>query len=176
VGLAGDRTPKGAFHYSNVGYWLLGSLLEPLGETLMTEVFEPAGMATTCYPHAIGDGVTESGYDTLWAGPAGATWCSAADVTLFLRRLFDGTLLTESSLAEMTTGVPVADAGDPWVEPTYGLGLMLDAGLGIAGHGGGGPSFTSAGFIALAHDRAAAAIARSDSDVDPLEAVLSLIR
>jgi len=57
VALEGDRSARGVFRYSNLGYWLLGAFVQnttdaPLEQTLARLVFEPAGMASTFYPAA----------------------------------------------------------------------------------------------------------------------------
>src|ERR1022692_108310 len=164
--LTGDWPPRGAFSYANVGYWLLGAVIErttgvPLAGTLAAEVFRPAEMAATFYPE-IGAGVTGDGYDTRWAGPAGAAWSTASDVDRFLAALLGGALLHAGSLAAMTSAKP-AGAHPPWREPGYGLGVMVDGSLGTFGHGGGGPGYQAAAFIAPGAGRAAVILARSSS-------------
>ena len=176
---AGDRGPLGGFRYCNAGYWLLGAVLEkatgrPLPEVLSATVFEPAGMASTSYPTA-GERVTETGYDTRWAGPAGAVWSTPRDLVAFLSALFGGSLLSAGSLTAMTTAVSVA-AGPPWREPGYGLGLMIDRGHGTVGHGGSGPGYGGAAFTTPASGRSVAVITREPSDTDPTELALRLLR
>lgn len=168
--LAGDRPCRGAFRYSNVGYWILGAVTEratgrSLGETLEAMVFGPAAMASTSYPQA-GAGVTSDGYDTRWAGPAGAAWSTAADLDLFLAALFGGTLIAAGSLAAMTCCGPV-EAHPPWRRPGYGLGLMVDSELGTFGHGGSGPGYNIAAFTGPASGRSAVVLARSSAPADP---------
>ncbi len=185
---AGDRQPRDRFRYCNAGYWLLGAALEkatgqPLEQVLAETVFRPAGMASTRYP-ALGDGVTETGYDTRWAGPAGATWSTPRDLVAFLSALLDGSLLDESTLdgsllsaastKEMTTAAPVT-AGTPWQEAGYGLGLMTDRAMGVVGHGGGGPGYASAAFATPATGRSAAVVTRHPADTDPTELALRLL-
>jgi Beta-lactamase len=57
-----------------------------------------------------------------------------------------GAGLTES-------GYDIRWAGPPWRESAYGLGLMIDRGLGTFGHGGEGPGHTSAALIIPADNR-----------------------
>lgn len=178
VALAGEPSPRGQFRYSNAGYWLLGAVLErvaaeSLDDVLAAAVFGPAAMTSTYYP-AVGVGLTEAGYDTRWAGPAGAAWSTPADVVGFLTALFAGSLLSPASLAEMMQAVPVS-AGEPWREPGYGLGLMVDAGHGTFGHGGGGPGYTSAAFTLPATGRSVALIAPEAADADTTELALHLL-
>ncbi len=181
--LAGDRASPGRFRYSNVGYWILGQILESasgasLASLLQTEVFGVCQLTATRYPDPGGDpggGLTRSGYDTLWAGPAGAAWSTAVDLDLFLRSLFGGALLTSESLAQMTTAVPV-EAGAPWRRPGYGLGLMIDPELGVAGHGGGGPGFQAAAFTAWNGRRRAIVLTPSGAAGEPVYLALRLLR
>jgi CubicO group peptidase (beta-lactamase class C family) len=175
VSLAAEHSPRGMFRYANVGYWLLGAVIErvtgvPLAGTLAEEVFRPAEMTATLYPE-VGSGVTSDGYDTRWAGPAGAAWSTASDVDQFLAALLGGALLRPGSLAEMMSATP-AGVHPPWREPGYGLGLMIDSGLGIFGHGGGGPGYQAAAFTAPGAGRSAVILARSGTELRPTELAL----
>jgi CubicO group peptidase (beta-lactamase class C family) len=177
VALGGERSARGRFRYSNLGYWLLGEFVEqltgdPLSALLTDLVFAPAGLTDTRYP-ALGDGVTAEGYDTRWAGPAGAA-CPPADMTRFLAVLAGGALLSRASLTAMTSGTP-AEADLPWRAPRYGLGVMTDRELRVLGHGGAGPGYTSAAFASLDGSRCAAAIAGPGSRSDPTTVVLNLL-
>lgn len=179
LALAGDRVSPGRFRYSNAGYWILGQILESASGTslaglLRMEVFDVCQLSATRYPDP-GGGLTQSGYDTLWAGPAGAAWSTAADLDLFLRSLFGGALLTPGSFAQMTTAVPV-EAGPPWQRPGYGLGLMIDPGLGVAGHGGDGPGFKAAAFTAENGRRRAIVLAPPEAAGEPVDLALRLLR
>jgi CubicO group peptidase (beta-lactamase class C family) len=182
VGLAAERTPTGQFRYSNAGYWIAGAILEQiagmaLGALLRREVFDPAGLTDTCYPD-LGDRLTPAGYDTRWAGPAGAAWSTAADLGRFLAALFGGTLLAASSLAELMAVTPVPPQS-AWRRPGYGLGLMIDTELGIAGHGGGGPGYRSAAFARLGDGSGAVSSAvvltRAPDSTDPVDTALKLL-
>jgi D-alanyl-D-alanine carboxypeptidase len=128
------------------------------------------------YPE-VGAGVTGTGYDTRWAGPAGAAWSTAADVTAFLAALFHRSLLPAGALAAMTAAVPVAvpPTDTTWRDPGYGLGLMADRGRGVFGHGGGGPGYRSAAFIAPHRHRSVAVLARDSAGIDPTDLALDLL-
>jgi CubicO group peptidase (beta-lactamase class C family) len=178
IGLAGDRSAPGRFRYSNLGYWMLGAVLEqvaagPLGQTLASAVFEPAGMTSTVYPE-VGAGVTDDGYDTRWAGPAGAVWSTPTDMIAFLDALFDQSLISAASLTAMTAATPVV-AGPPWRQPGYGLGLMVDSRLGAFGHGGDGPGYRSAAFTAPSLGRSVALVAQA-AGADPIAVALRALR
>jgi len=173
--LAGDHSPAAAFRYSNAGYWILGAVMEhaarrPLARILDETVLRPVAMASTFYPD-VGAGVTSDGYDTRWAGPAGAAWSTAGDLDRFLAALFDGTLLPARALAAMTAPTPV-EAQPPWRRPAYGLGLMMDRELGTFGHGGAGPGYHAAAFIAPESGRSAVILARSSASADLTAAAL----
>ncbi|MEV3870219.1 serine hydrolase domain-containing protein [Streptomyces sp. NPDC049906] len=179
VALEEGRSARGRFRYSNLGYWLLGALVQditdaPLEGALAALVFDPAGMGSTFFPGP-DTGLTETGYHTGWAGPAGAAWATPHDLVVFLAVLLGGSLLSERSLTAMTTAVPVA-AGPPWRKPGSGLGLMIDEEYRTFGHGGAGPGYTSAAMITPDQGRAVAVIARSSAHVDPTALTLRLLR
>jgi len=178
AGPAGGRAARGEFWYCNAGYWIAGAVLEraagaPLGDVLGALIFGPCGMTSTRYP-AGHDGQTADGYDTRWAGPAGAAWSTAADLDLFLRALVGGSLLAGPSLAMMTSPVPVPPQ-PPWRQPGYGLGLMVDSGRGLVGHGGEGPGYQAAAFIAPGQGRSAIVLARSSAEVSAPELAGAMI-
>lgn len=178
LGLLSQARPPGRFHYSNLGYWLLGAVIEAvtgpgLDQQLASLVFRPAGMTATYYPHP-GAGLTVDGYDTRWAGPAGACWASATDIVRFLALLRGGRLLSADSLAAMQAVLSVP-AGRPWQDPGYGLGLMVDNGHHVAGHAGEGPGFAAAGFTKVTTGRSVAVIAPQATGVDPVQAALDLL-
>jgi CubicO group peptidase (beta-lactamase class C family) len=182
VGLSAERTPKGRFRYSNTGYWIVGAILEQiagmdLSTLLHREVFQLAGLTATGYPE-IGARLTPTGYDTRWAGPAGAAWSTAADLGQFLVRLFDGTLLPAGLLAELMAVTPVPPQPH-WRRPGYGLGLMIDAELGVAGHGGAGPGYQSAAFArfgsASGAGSSAVVLATAPDPTDPVARALQLL-
>ncbi|MFJ9752792.1 serine hydrolase domain-containing protein [Streptomyces chartreusis] len=179
VALAEGRSARGRFRYSNLGCWHLGALVEdvtdvPLEQALAALVFDPAGMRLTFFPGP-GAGLTGTGYDTGWAGPAEAAWASPHDLVVFLAGLLSGPLLSAGSLTAMTTAVPVA-AGPPWRKPGYGLGLMIDDEYRTFGHGGDGPGYTSAAMITPAQGRSVAVIAPSSANVDPTTLTLRLLQ
>ena len=86
-----------------------------------------------------GDGTEDSLVDVpylaidTYGWTAGAVVTTPADLVSFARALFDGTLLSEQAIAEMTTIGIGPDAG-------YGLGIV-DIGDGTWGHNGGAPGY-----------------------------------
>lgn len=152
--------PAGSdFSYSNTGYVLLGMLIEavtgrPWAEELRTRVLVPLDLRGTDVPShdappaevlpgyydVDGDGFTENVETGPWPsletseGPAGAVVSTVADVTRFLRGLFDGALLPREQLDAMTEPGPHGRRYDG-----YGLGLEVtrpDRATLVLGHGG----------------------------------------
>nr|WP_277875224.1 serine hydrolase domain-containing protein [Anabaena sphaerica] len=82
-----------------------------------------------------------------------------SEIVLFLNSLFSNLLLPQHCVEEMARLVPVAlptieglatpKPTQPWVRPSYGLGLMGDPasawGL-MLGHNGGGPGYSASAF------------------------------
>lgn len=152
--------PGRMFHYSNLGYALLGELvtahrgtswLEAVGQ----EVLRPLGMTRTTArpsaPHATGYAVhpwadvllEEPEHDAQGMAPAGQLWSTSADLGRWAAFLTGdtGDVLSAETLAEMREPVTVSD-GPAWVGG-FGLGLQLARhdGRRLAGHGGSMPGF-----------------------------------
>ena len=142
------------FHYSNLGFALLGELVarlrgEPWWDVVRHRLLDPLGMTRTTYlpeaPHAQGRSVhhfletltDEPHQDTGAMAPAGQAWSTVADLARWGRflGLGDPAVLRLDTLREMA--VPLTpDEG-------YGLGLRT-ATLGervFAGHTGSMPGF-----------------------------------
>ncbi|MFC5907763.1 serine hydrolase domain-containing protein [Streptacidiphilus monticola] len=178
-----ERHPAGrVFHYSNLGYGLLGALVERLrdGEhwfaVLRREVLEPLGMARTTLlaeaPHAGGWAVhpwadvllpEPSGNDTGRMAPAGQLWSTLADLARWARFLTDGDekVLSRATLAEMRVHHSGTGAAD-W--DSYGLGLQrarTPAGVELVGHTGSMPGFLAALWTARAEGLAAVVLANT---------------
>jgi CubicO group peptidase (beta-lactamase class C family) len=156
--------PGRRHHYSNVGYALLGALLEtahgkPWSDVVAAELLDPLGMTRTTTrprrPYAPGYAVhpfadallAEPEHDAGAMAPAGQLWTTVADLAAFVRFLSgDAGLLAPQTLAEMREPVVISDlSGQPWAAG-YGLGLQLwnSGGQRYYGHTGSMP-----GFIAL---------------------------
>ncbi|MFI7442981.1 serine hydrolase domain-containing protein [Nonomuraea indica] len=152
--------PGRRYHYSNVGYALLGELVArlrgvPWLEAVREEVLEPLGMRATTerprVPHATGYAVhpyadvllPEPEHDAAAMAPAGQLWSSAADLARWAAFCAGetGGVLAAETLAEMREPATVDD-GDAWTGG-YGLGLQLTrhAGRRLAGHTGSMPGF-----------------------------------
>lgn len=158
------RHPAGReFHYSNVGYALLGALVErlrgePWGVVLRREVLEPLALdRTTLLPEAPQAGgwavhpwadvlLPEPLEDTGRMAPAGQLWSTVADLCRWAAFLADGDekVLGTASVREMRQPTGAVGGGEG-----YGLGLQLlqAHGLSFAGHTGSMPGFLAAVWI-----------------------------
>ncbi len=157
--------PGQQFSYSNVGYMLLGHLMESvracsLAEILKNEIFEPLRLEQVFLVGSRADlgsvllgpspylGSKEQPlntyehYDPRWVA-TGVIAASANEIIRFYQALFTGILLPELLLQEMMRPIMVAPMPNrPWRKPGYGLGLQVDSGYPIGniyGHTGGGP-------------------------------------
>ena len=165
--------PGQDFSYSNIGYLLVRRVLEraagaPFAELLRRELFAPLGLTDWSVPTRRDDLAGLHFGPSAYLGGEGAAvevaglyhpgWVShgvvaatALDTARLLHGLFTGGLLPPALLARMTAAEPVSGSmrGRPWVEPGYGLGLMveLDPQAGPCwGHTGGGPGCTPAAY------------------------------
>lgn len=161
--------PGGDFSYSNIGYLLAKRVLEratdlTFAEALRRGLFGPLGLTDWSVPTTRedlsglrfgpssdlgGDGppVPVPGlYHPGWVSH-GVVAATALDTARLLHGLFTTDLLPATLVARMREAQPVPGSmrGRPWVEPGYGLGLMVeldpDAGP-YWGHTGGGPGCT----------------------------------
>ncbi|GAA1313219.1 serine hydrolase [Planotetraspora silvatica] len=156
--------PGRRYHYSNVGFALLGEIVArrrsaPWGEVLREEVLEPLGMRETTprprAPHATGFAVhpwadvllPEPENDHGAMAPAGQLWSTATDLARWAAFVGGDTggVLRPETVAEMREPAAVED-GDVWTRG-YGLGLQLSRYTGpagsrrLAGHTGSMPGF-----------------------------------
>ncbi|WP_210159222.1 serine hydrolase domain-containing protein [Microbispora oryzae] len=156
--------PGRRYHYSNVGFALLGELVArrraaPWDRAVREEILEPLGMGDTTPrprpPHADGYAVhpwadillPEPENDHGGMAPAGQLWSTAADLARWAAFLGGdtGDVLRPETVAEMREPAAVED-GDTWSRG-YGLGLQLARHHGpggprrLAGHTGSMPGF-----------------------------------
>ena len=161
----GTAVEPAGFAYANAGYHVLGGLIEQVTGTdmatvLRSEILDTADLGHTflagfeTVPDPIvpgnvdldGDGTEDSLADVpylaidTYGWTAGALVTTPDDLVSFARALFDGMLLSEEAIAEMTTIGIGPDAG-------YGLGI-IDVGGGAWGHNGGAPGYQAV----FAHD------------------------
>lgn len=152
--MAPDFEPGERAEYSNTNFVLLGYIIEditkkPYKDNIAERIVKKAGLKDTYYFSKI-DVKKNEAYSYLFDGTkwtqmeewdesvaaaAGALQSTPTDLTKFIKALFDGKIISKSSLAEMTK----LDSG-------YGKGI-LQFPFGerkFLGHNGGIESFTSA--------------------------------
>lgn len=158
--------PGTRFHYSNVGFAVLGHLVETLHgrpwDVVLNELlWSPLGMLDTASDpgadHAVGVAVhpdvdhlhPEPVADYRALSPAGSAWSTPSDLARFgsfLAGVGGGhDILHPETLALMRTPAAFTDVeGQPWTE-AYGLGVRVDnvSGMRGYGHSGSVPGFTS---------------------------------
>jgi CubicO group peptidase (beta-lactamase class C family) len=165
--LAGANDGSGAvaaageyYHYSNLGYALLGEAVSrlrgpPWWDVLVDRVLGPLGLARTTYlpesPYAEGRSVDhfagtltrEPHQDTGAMAPAGQVWSTVADLAVWARFLADGhpDVLARETLREMSTPQPPAE--------DYGFGIkrVRQGDRHLVGHGGTMPGFQACVFV-----------------------------
>ncbi|UMZ14032.1 beta-lactamase family protein [Pseudomonas sp. MPFS] len=152
-GLRLRYAPGTHWRYSNVGYLLVGRLIErmtdlELNDAVTQRALAPLGLSNVRFAKTPADlQATASGntsnydparvYHGLLVGPI-------SQAALFLDRLLCEYLFSADLLKEMqatrTLGGPIP--GRPWIEPGYGLGVMqgsIEGGFSLSGHTGCGP-------------------------------------
>lgn len=159
----------GTFAYSNIGYLLIRRLLARAGDApfdavLRREVFAPLGLASASVAvraedlqgllfgqsASFGAASVADRYHPGWVAH-GVAAMTAQDAARFVHGLASPGYLPDALALRMRAGAPVNApmGGRPWVEPAYGLGLMveLDPLVGASwGHTGGGPGVTLAAY------------------------------
>ncbi len=180
------HTPGRRFHYSNVGYAVLGELVGRLrgaswDEVVRQELTVPLRMTRTTIapvaPHARGYAVhpfadlllDEPAHDAGAMAPAGQLWASIDDLArwaAFLGGDTDG-LLSADTLAEMRRPMVVDDRpGEPWTT-AHGLGVQVWnlGGRRLVGHGGSMPGFVA--FVRVDVERGDAVVLAANSTAGP---------
>jgi len=174
------------FHYSNLGYALLGEVVArafgaPWRRLVSDRLLDPLDMRTTSYlprpgaqpgwsvDHFTGIRVHEPLTDTGSMAPAGQLWSTLADLVTWGQFLGGSRsdLLAPETLGEMA--VPV--------EPGYGLGLMLGVHPGgrLVGHDGSMPGFLASLHVDPDSGIGAAVLTNATSGIAPQELAVSLI-
>ena len=153
--------PGTQWSYSNTNYIVLGMLIErvsqrPVGEQIDQRIIKRLGLSHTYLPgngekkirgshpqgyHINGEGKLEdvTDLDTSLTWAAGGMVSTPSELNTFFQAVFDGRLLTQSSIDEMKNGAVDASS---YLGPgtVYGLGLIgtpLSCGGTSWGHGGG---------------------------------------
>lgn len=174
------------FHYSNLGYGLLGELVARARgrswvEVTRDEVLAPLGMArTTPRPsgraarglavHPWADVVLpEPEHDAVSMAPAGQLWATADDLGRLAAFLLGdtGDVLAPATVEEMTVPAGVDPSVPGW--SSYGLGVQVqrtDGGTVLVGHGGSMPGFLAGLWVDREERTGAFALANTTSGLD----------
>jgi CubicO group peptidase (beta-lactamase class C family) len=188
LGLRVDAVVLGAarrFHYSNLGFGLLGELVARLRgssweDAVTSEVLLPLGMTRTTprpvAPAAQGRAVhpwadvvlPEPEHHAGVMAAAGQLWASLADLACFAAFLIGDTggVLDPATLEEMTVPAGVDSSAPGW--SAYGLGLqvMRVEGRTLVGHGGSMPGFLAGVFVDREERIGAVSLANTTSGLD----------
>ncbi len=176
------------FHYSNVGFGLLGGVVErvrgrPWADVVAEEVLAPLGMTRTTprpvAPAAPGLAVhpwadvvlPEPEHDAGAMAPAGQLWSTATDLGRWCAFLAGdvGEVLSPDTLAEMRVPGMVDDRpGEPWTT-AWGLGLQVGNADGrrTVGHGGSMPGFLAVVQVEVETGLGLTAMANTTAGLDP---------
>ena len=168
-----EYEPGNGWAYSNIGFMLLKLLVERvhdgnLNTVLRSEVFEPLGLhhpivatslADTIHlspgfsAYLSSDGQMEDIRQTYHPGwvSHGVVIARAGDLARMIDEIVHvgGALLTERSREVLLAPVILPFKHPGFVQPAYGLGVMIDAATPfgvVAGHGGGGPGYSTGAF------------------------------
>jgi CubicO group peptidase (beta-lactamase class C family) len=190
LGLGEDDVVLGSarrFHYSNLGFGLLGELVARArgaswDDVVTAEVLAPLGMTRTTprpvAPAAEGHAVhpwadvvlPEPEHHAGVMAAAGQLWATLADLGRFAAFLLGdtGDVLDPGTLEEMTVPAGVDSSAAGW--SAYGLGLqvMRVDGRTLVGHGGSMPGFLAGVFVDREEQAGAVSLANATSGVDPL--------
>lgn len=175
------------FHYSNLGFGVLGELVARLRGTswddaVRAEVLAPLGMTRTTprpvAPAAQGRAV-HPWADVVLAEPehhagvmaaAGQLWATLTDLGRFAAFLLGDTadVLDPATLEEMTEPAGVDSSAPGW--SAYGLGLqvMRVDGRTLVGHGGSMPGFLAGVFVDREEQTGAVSLANATAGVEPV--------
>lgn len=180
--------PGEHYHYSNLGYGLLGEAVarlrgRPWFSLVRERVLDPLGMTRTSYlpeaPYAPGLSVhhlegtltEEPLHETGAMAPAGQLWSTLSDLARFATFIGEGSsaVLAERTLAEMRQPVP------PAID--YGLGVRLApyaAGV-LAGHTGSMPGFQATAFADALNHVGVVALTNATTGFSGTELALALL-
>jgi CubicO group peptidase (beta-lactamase class C family) len=174
------------FHYSNLGYGLLGEVLArclgaPWRVLVAERLLQPLGMRATSYlprpgaqpgwsvDHFTGIRVHEPLTDTGAMAPAGQLWSTLGDLVTWGQVLAGAHphVIAPATLAEMQQPV-TAD---------YGLGLMLGLHPGgrLVGHNGSMPGFLAALHVDPDSGIGGVVLANATTGIDPRDLAVRLI-
>jgi CubicO group peptidase (beta-lactamase class C family) len=187
--LAPQDVPHGAgrrFHYSNLGYGVLGELVarrrgRPWADVVRDEVLLPLGMDRTS-PRPQGRAaqgwavhpwadvlLPEPEQDAGALAAAGQLWATLTDLGRFAAFLLGDTadVLSPDTLEEMASPAGVDPSAPGW--SAYGLGLQVvrSQDRTLIGHGGSMPGFLASVFVDRDEDLGTVVLCNATSGLDP---------
>lgn len=163
--------PGEGWGYSNIGYMLLGRLVEvvakrELAAAMESLIFQPLKLSKTVWVnnrrqlpelvvgHSLylgrGDESVDARdhYDPRWVAH-GVIASTVSEVVTFYHELFEGRLLSGRMLTQMLELIEVGAEHPHFATPSYGLGVMADPDSPygpLYGHTGGGPGYSAAAY------------------------------
>lgn len=180
--------PGRRFHYSNVGYAVLGELLARVHgrsweQVVATEVLEPLGMSRTTTrpqaPYASGWAVhpfadvilPEPEHDAGAMAPAGQLWSTVADLARWAAFVGgDGAPLLDPATHALLARPMVVDdrPGQAWTA-AHGLGFQVwnREGRRLLGHGGSMPGFLASLQVEVESGEAVVVATNSTAGLSP---------
>lgn len=187
------HAPGTRFHYSNVGFGVLGELVArlrgaPWSDVVAAEVLEPLGMrrttprpATAAAPglavHPFADVLhVEPEHDAVAMAPAGQLWSTADDLARWAAFTAGHTadVLDPATLAESQRAVALwDDPSNAWVT-AHALGWQVSVkdGRRFVGHGGSMPGFLAQLRVDVESGDGVVVLANATSGLGPLAADL----
>ncbi|MGD9958910.1 MAG: serine hydrolase domain-containing protein [Nocardioides sp.] len=182
------------FHYSNLGYALLGELaarlvgsswwdavqariLQPLALTRTTYLpLAPAATGFSVHPYA-GALLAEPSTDTGAMAPAGQLWSTVTDLAAYAGFLLNGHDDVLSAAELRLAFTPASGEPDTGLGYAHGLGFqLLPGGSGtLVGHTGSMPGFLAACLVDPRRGSAAVCLANGTSGLAPSELATTLI-
>jgi D-alanyl-D-alanine carboxypeptidase len=193
----GARPPFGAherFHYSNLGFALLGEVAARLAgsswwDAVEQRVLRPLGMSRTSYlptgaaaqgwsvhPYDA-DLVAEPATDTAAMAPAGQVWATIRDLATYAVFLGSGHPDVLAAEDLRTAFAPQSGSGDDGLGYAHGLGFQLfPGGSGtLAGHSGSMPGFLAACLVDLPRRTGSVVLTNATAGSSPVALAVELL-
>jgi CubicO group peptidase (beta-lactamase class C family) len=155
-----EHSGSAAFHYSNLGYAVLGQVVErhrsrSWWDVLQAEVLAPLGMTRTTFSHAVPAArglavhpwadvvMSEPIPETAAMAPAGQLWSTVADLAVWTQLLLGAApdVLEPTTVEEMCQPIATSDLSPDAIGYGLGLSAFQRDGRTLVGHGGSMPGF-----------------------------------
>lgn len=182
------------FHYSNLGYAILGEVAARLLDTTWWEAVEsrvlgPLGMTRTSYlpqgaaaqgrsvhPYE-GTLVDEPATDNASMAPAGQLWATVTDLATYAAFLGQGHSAVLSAEELARAFAPQSGSPEDGLRSAHGLGFQLFAGGSgsLAGHTGSMPGFLATVLVDRRRRTGGVVLANATTGFSPAECVIGLL-